>query len=79
MIMPVRLVNLWCMCKGYGSHSVCVCLSVTVLPAICTYLIYKSQVRYYKVPFGNYGVSNVYTVWISLKTMCLQTLGFHAL
>ena len=42
--------------EGYGSCSVCVCVSVclsesnTVLAA--TYLIYKSQVRCYKVSYG---------------------------
>ena len=49
------------MCEGYGSR-VCVCVSVTVLAA--TYLVYKSQVRCYKVP---YCVSNVCIVWILLK------------
>ena len=52
---------------------VVLCLSVTVLAA--TYLVYKSQVRHYKVP---YGVSNVCIVWISLKTLCSPNLASFA-
>ena len=64
--------------EGYGSCSVCVCvlsvcvsvcLSVTVLAT--TYLVCKSKVRCYEVP---YGVSNLCIVWISLKTLCSPVL-----
>ena len=64
--------------KGYGSR---VCVSVTALTA--TYLVYKSQIRCYKVPWG---VLNVHIVWKALKTLVLQfwrhllkTAAFHAL
>ena len=49
---------------------VCVCVSVTVLAAI--YLIYKSQVRCYKVPYG------VCIVWISLKMLHSLVLSSFA-
>ena len=45
------------------------CVSVTALAA--TYLVYKSQVRCYKV-LG--GVSNQCVVWILLKTLCSPVL-----
>ena len=41
--------------EGYSSHYVCVCVgvcvSITALAALL-YLVYKSQVRCYKVPYG---------------------------
>ena len=65
--------------KGYGSRRVCVsvCVSVTALAA--TYLVYKSRIRCYEVPWG---VLNVCIVWVSLKMLssfgviCLQRLPF---
>ena len=42
------LINLRCMCEGYGSYSVC--LSVNKLAA--TYLVCKSKLRYYTIPYG---------------------------
>ena len=51
---------------------VCVCLSVTELAA--TYLVCKSKVRCYKVP---YGVSNLCIVWIWLKTLCSSFLAYN--
>ena len=35
------LINSWCMHEGYGSRFVCVAISVTMLAATCTYLIWK--------------------------------------
>ena len=71
------MFNPWRMCEGYGSHCVvCVCVCVTTLAATyIMYLIYKSQVRYYKVPNG---VSNVCIVWISLKMLCSPVLASFA-
>ena len=61
------------MCEGYGSRSVCVCLSVTTLAA--TYLVYESRLLRYKVP---YGVPNAWFVWISQKTICSPVLASFA-
>ena len=61
------------MCEGYGSHSLCVCLSVIVLAA--TYFVYKSQVRCYKVPCG---ISMLCIVWSSLKTLVSPVLESFA-
>ena len=44
------IINLRCMREGYGSHSVCVCLSLTTLAA--TYLVGESNLQCYKVPYG---------------------------
>ena len=51
--------NPLCMREDYVSHSVCVyiCVSVTMLTA--TYLVCKSKIWFYKVP---YGVPNAYIV-----------------
>ena len=47
--------------KGYGSRSVCVCVSLcpSVTALAATYLVYKVQERCYKVL---YGISNVYCI-----------------
>ena len=55
-----QLINPRCLPKGYSSHSVCLCMCVSVTALAATYLIYK--VRCYKVP---YGISNVCIVWVS--------------
>ena len=74
------------MCEGYSSRFVCVCVcvclcvcvSVTALAA--TYLVCKSKVRCYKVP---YGVLNLYMCYVdfaenalfsSFVVICLQQL-----
>ena len=49
---------------------VCVCLSVTTKSA--AYLVFTSQTKFYRVL---YGVFNVFTVWLSLKTLCLRVLA----
>ena len=74
------LANLWRMCKGYGSRSV---YGLSVIALAATYLIYKSQVRCYKVP---YGILNTCIVWILLETLCFPVLvsfatptAFHTL
>ena len=53
-------------------RSVClsVCLSVTTLAA--TYLVFESNLRCCKVP---YGVPNSRFVWISPKTLCSPVLA----
>ena len=66
-------INPRCMHEGYDSCAVCLCVSVTALAG--TYLVYKSKVRCYKVP---YGVSNLCIVWISLKTLCSPVLASFA-
>ena len=48
---------------------VCVCLSVTELTA--SYLVCKSKMRCYKVP---YDIPNAGFVWISLRTLCSPVL-----
>ena len=65
------LNNPRCMCKHYGSCSVC--MSVTFLAA--TYLICESKMRCYKVP---YGIPNAWFVCISLKPLCLSVLASFA-
>ena len=57
--------------EGYGSHSVC--LSVTKLAAI--YLVYKSKLQCYMIP---YGIPNACIVWIPLKTLCSPVLASFA-
>ena len=76
----VNIINPQHMCESYGSHSVCVCVCVCVTTLAATYLIRKSMVRCYKVPYG------ICIVWISLKTLVLQfwrhlltTAALHAL
>ena len=49
---------------GYSSHSVCVCLSVTMLAA--TYPVYTSQVRCHRVVYGIFKIS---VVWLLLKML----------
>ena len=70
------VVNPRRMREGYGSRSVCVCvcvsLCVSVTALAATYLVYKSQVRCYKVP---YGVVNVCIVWILLKMLCSKVMA----
>ena len=51
---------------------VCVSLCVSVTALAATYLVYKSQVRCYKVP---YGVVNVCIVWILLKMLCSKVMA----
>ena len=46
----VIIINPRRMRGGYGSHRVCVYLSVSALTAI--YLIHKCRVRCYTVPYG---------------------------
>ena len=46
--LSIIIINPWCMREGYGSRSVCV--SATKLAT--TYLICKSKVQLYKVPYG---------------------------
>ena len=61
---------------GYGSHRVCVCVSVCLsVPALAvTCLVYKYQMRCCKVP---YGVTNVCIVWISQKMRCSRDMAYH--
>ena len=62
--------------EGYGSRvcvSVCLCI---VFPALAaTYLVYRCQVRCYRVP---YGVTNVCIVWILLKLLCSRDMALFA-
>ena len=62
------IINPRHMHEGYGSRSVC--LSVTMLAA--TYLIFKSQMKCYRVL---HGVFNRCIVWILLKTLRSKVLA----
>ena len=61
-----NIVNPWYMREGYGSHSVCecvsVCVSVTALAA--TYLVCMSKVRHHVVPCR---LLKICIIWTSLK------------
>ena len=67
------IVNPWRMRGGYGSHCVCVYLSVPALAVTC--LVYKYQMRCCRVP---YGVTNVCIVWISQKKRCSRDMALLA-
>ena len=56
-VMPTQpfrncIINPRRMREGYGSCSVCVCVSMSVTELPATYLVYKSQVCYCMVPCG---------------------------
>ena len=59
--------------EDYGSRSLCLCVSITKLAA--TYLVCKSKLRCYRIP---YGVPNACIEWIPLKTLCLPVLASFA-
>ena len=65
------LINPRCMREGYGSRSVC--LSVNKLAA--TYLVYKSKLQCYTIP---YGIPNACIVWIPLEILCSPVLSSFA-
>ena len=46
-IVIVIIINPWCMCESYGSHSVCVCLSVCVFVTMlnATYLAFFIEIQ----------------------------------
>ena len=70
----LTVINPRRMREGYGSHRVCVSLSVPALAV--TYLIYKYQMRSCRVPCG---VTNVCIVWISQKKMrCSRDMALFA-
>ena len=48
----------------------CVCLSVTMKSA--AYLIFKSQTKFYRILYGFF---NIFTVWLSLKTLRSRVLA----
>ena len=60
-------------CARVTVVGLCVILSVTTLAA--SYLVYESNLRCCKVP---YGVPNVWFVWISQKTLCSPVLASFA-
>ena len=67
------IINPRHMREGYGSHSVCVCLSVTMLAA--THLVFTSKVRCLRVPYGIFQICNV---WLLLKMLCSKVLASFA-
>ena len=71
LVIVAALINPRRMHEGYGSTVVvlCVCLSVTTLAA--TYLVYKSKLLYYKVP---YGVPNAWFVWYGGRERHTRTM-----
>ena len=56
---------------------VCVCLSVclSIAAKSAAYLVFTLQTKFYRVL---YGVFNVFTVWLSLKTLCSRVLASFA-
>ena len=59
--------------EGYNSCFVIVCLCVCINTKLAaTYLVCESKVRCYKVP---YGISTSCIVWISLKTLFLESFA----
>ena len=64
-------VNPLCMHEGYGSRSVCVCVSVALLAAsYIPHLYVKSKVTY--------GAFKICTVWLSLTMLHLRVLASFA-
>ena len=59
------------MCKGYGSHHVCL---FVCYHANCYISHYKSKMRYHRVLCG---VFKIYTVWILLKMLGSKVLAYH--
>ena len=55
---------------------VCVCVCVSVCLSVATksaaYLVFMSQTKFYRIL---HGVFNVFTVWLSLKTLCSRVLA----
>ena len=68
------LINPRCICEDYGSCFVCVCVSVRLLSSYiaATYLVYQSEVRCHKIP---YGVPNPCIVWILPTLLFSQVLA----
>ena len=63
------LINPRHMREGYGSRSVCVCVSVclSVTAPAATYLVCMSKLRHHRVPCR---LLKVFIAWISLKIFC---------
>ena len=78
--VDLLIINPLHRCECYGSYSVCVCICVSIVTSlVATYLVCKSKVRCYNISFLT--VANIcqYTVWISLKTLCLSLQFWHHL
>ena len=61
--------------EGYGSHSVCVSVRLSVTTLAATYLVCESKLQCYKVP---YGVPNSWFVCISQKMLYSPVLASFA-